>query len=608
MGKVHVRRVTLQAFRAFQDKQSSPVLPTTGLVGIRGRDLTTGVSSGSGKSTIPLAIAYAFGFCPFPATEQQNLYVNTPMQVELELETDTGLAILRRGKEFSLTHNGKVTQGSAKAVEEEIRKMVGLPTDLLEALSYRQQQERGRFLSMTDQEKKSFLGTLLGAEELETQIADSIKKSNALQVEVDQLRAVVEALTEAHPAPVEPPYELAPTLVEVPMPAEPNMQSLQVLVAARKECEARILKKHEEIKGGQVSPALRKKLADKNTELFTLRTYRDQKDRLTHEIEALSNGVCPTCSGPWLDERKLQGYHARMDLVDTHLAKLPRVAQEVTQLESEIEAAEKTERQSQDAQAQLVQLMKVQDDLIKNCMDEERVINVVKQERDTVRRQNEMNQSQVRWVEESNRRIKIAYEKAVAQHSQATAIISEKRSQLDTKARQVKEEADYAAALKSYLGSLFDEVLAQISSETNELLRNVPNTPTTTVTFMSEGVTAKGVTRQEIRPVVLKNGRQVSLKSGISGGQLESVELAVDLSITKVIGQRTGVRPGFMIFDESFSAHCMPTKEACLQVLKQAAQDCLILVVDHATELKDYFDQFIDIESERDVSRFAISG
>src|SRR3954469_18614848 len=106
MGRVHVRRITLQAFRAFQEKQSSPTLPRTGLVGIRGKDLRTGVSSGSGKSTIPLAIAYAFGFCPFPATEQQNVYTAQPMQVELELETDTGLSVIRRGKEFSVTNNG----------------------------------------------------------------------------------------------------------------------------------------------------------------------------------------------------------------------------------------------------------------------------------------------------------------------------------------------------------------------------------------------------------------------------------------------------------------------------------------------------------------------
>lgn len=608
MGQVHVRRITLQAFRAFQTKQSSPELPSHGLVGIRGRDLATGVSSGAGKSTVPLAIAYAFGFCPFPANQQQNWHTNLPMQVELELDTPTGPAIIRRGKEFSLTWNGKTTQGSAKAVEEEIRKMMGLPTNLLEALTYRQQQERGRFLSMTDQEKKSFLGTLLGAEELEQQIADSVKKSNALQVEVEQLAKVIEALSAQLTPPSEPVLEPVPEIKLLPLPPEPDMEPLRILEAALKECEARILKKHAENVSTQVSGKLRAEHTAKNAELSTVYRYRDQQERLEQEIAALSNGECPTCSGPWLDERKLSQKHQQLDIIKVTTATIPRRLAELARLEKEIATAEEAERASDELKQQLLGLMKVQGDLIKSSMEEGQRVNAAKREIEDVRGVNERQLLKVEWAKKANERALSDYKTHKAAYDKAVGALEVRKRELETKKQLVAEEADYAAALKAYLGGLFDEVLAQISTETNELLRNVPNTPTTTVTFVSDNVTQKGTTRQEIKPVIIKNGKQADLRSGISGGQLETVELAVDLSIAKVIGQRTGVRPGFMIFDESFSAHCVPTKEACMQVLKQAAQECLILVVDHATELRDYFDAFIDVESDRDVSSFSIQG
>jgi DNA repair exonuclease SbcCD ATPase subunit len=196
------------------------------------------------------------------------------------------------------------------------------------------------------------------------------------------------------------------------------------------------------------------------------------------------------------------------------------------------------------------------------------------------------------------------YETALAQYEALRNRIAVKNEEYKQLKKQADVEADYAAMVKSFLIAYFEEVLNEISAEANEVLKNIPNTPTTTVQFVTEVQTAKGVTRQEIRPVVTKNGVTINLESGVSGGQMESVELAVDLSVGKVIGGRTGVQPGFMIFDESFSSHCLPVKQACMAVLAQAATDCMILVVDHATELQDSFTSFIDVESEHDVSRF----
>ena len=160
-----------------------------------------------------------------------------------------------------------------------------------------------------------------------------------------------------------------------------------------------------------------------------------------------------------------------------------------------------------------------------------------------------------------------------------------------------------AAALKAFLGAIFDEILVEVSAETNELLRNLKNVATTSVTFVSDKVTEKGAVKQQIRPVILKNGVELDLEVELSGGQGDSVELAVDLGLSAVIGRRTGKRPGFLILDETFSALDVISKESCLEILQKAAADTLILVVDHSSEFSEAFSAYIDVESQNEVSR-----
>jgi DNA repair exonuclease SbcCD ATPase subunit len=666
MGRIHVRRITLQAFRAFQNKQSTYLLPLTGLVGIRGKDLKSGVSSGTGKSSIPLAITYALGFCPFPATQQQNWHTKLPMQVELELDTPQGPAILRRGKEFSLTIGGKTYEGSAKAVETEIRKLTGLPPNLLEALSYRQQQERGRFLKMTDAEKKEFLGVLLGAGELEEQIANSVTTSNKLQVEVDQLVVVIEALAAQLVVPSPPaiqsiePYrsQLAQADVELMWRVSPAVAAqaevatieakivtigvrprppfvpLETQIAALKTKRAECVSRVSALTAAELVE--RKRIYADVMAQNTLITQFDNDiavathiERDMYELEAeirhLGTSYCPTCKREWaeshiLKEEKmvlLREAKRKIALAHGHVAardelkkkrdalleawqtykqpNLEKLVEVRNMLDSQIAA----EQAGADNAKRLYDAEQAAEDVRLRAEFTE-PLRLARQKMDTTAAEVTAYQKkcadlelQIKYIERTNTAILEQYNQAMMQFEKSQANLNAKKDALDAKRKLAGEEADY-------------EVLVQISNETNELLRGIPNTPTTTVTFVSEAMNAKGVSRQEIKPVIIKNGQQIDLKSGISGGQLESVELAVDLSIARVIGQRTGVRPGFMIFDESFSAHCMPVKEACLQVLQKAAEDCLILVVDHATELRDYFTAFIDVTSENDVSSFAV--
>lgn len=674
MGRAHLRSLTLQACRSFQDRQTI-TFPRTGLVGVRGYNRDSGGSSGAGKSSIAVAIAYAFGYSPYPASKLQNWHSPLPLQVEVELDTPQGLSVLRRGKDFSLSVGGQTVKGSAKLVEEALAKLNGIPTNLMEVLTYRRQKKPIRFLTMSDDEKKELLGTLLGSNELEDQIAQAVTKSNTLQADYLKQCAIIEALkTQLGEEPQVPVYKDAGVTTGMLHAAEEKATKLQVEAAKLK---AEVDRLHAEMKEACAQPFpdfvpqgrtddLQAQYAEANRRVTALALLEQQEkatlkahsaihnqkiDALANElaqegaiakelgslmaeVDTLRKALCHTCKRPWDESGKvLAEKEGAIAHLEGRLSQLAEIRKEREALIADREA--KVNAWVQYSNQTLSNMVEIRSMIGKNIATEEAKNNEARA-RHEVERKNFVNtirneylqkimavpsaEVERQWVEAvqaaesakldlrllaaQNDAASKAYQAAKARYDKLKQDIAEKELAAQTTVKQAREEADYAAAVRAYMGSLFDQILVQISQATNDLLKRIPNTPTTTVTFSSESTTLKGKVNQRIKPVVTKNGIEIDLESGVSGGQLESIELAVDLSIVKVIGERTGVRPGFMIFDESFSAHCLPVKQACLEVLQMAAQDSLILVIDHATELRDYFTSFIDVESKRDVSRF----
>ena len=152
------------------------------------------------------------------------------------------------------------------------------------------------------------------------------------------------------------------------------------------------------------------------------------------------------------------------------------------------------------------------------------------------------------------------------------------------------------------MGSIFDEILGEIGEETTRIVSSMPNTHSVSIAFASCTETKKGSTRKAIAPVICKDGLQASLRS-LSGGQQTTIELAADLAIGTVVARRTGRMPGWLALDEAFDGMGIPTKEICMEVLRRYAKDRLVLVVDHATEIKEAFDSSIMVEMEGGNSR-----
>jgi DNA repair exonuclease SbcCD ATPase subunit len=180
MALIRIRQLTFRNFLSYLGETTID-FPDSGLVLIRGYNLDSGGSSGSGKSSILLAIQYALGICHLPATSLQSWLTEAPMGVELVLSVDDTEVTIARGRGTPVSVQVAGERVSGVEAEGRLERLLGLPSNLLEALTYRKQRNRGQFLSKRDAEKKEFLAALLGLGCYEEVVEGALKNISDLE-------------------------------------------------------------------------------------------------------------------------------------------------------------------------------------------------------------------------------------------------------------------------------------------------------------------------------------------------------------------------------------------------------------------------------------------
>jgi DNA repair exonuclease SbcCD ATPase subunit len=717
MGISLLRRVTFQSCRSIVGPVSLD-FPGPGLTLVQGVNKDTGGSSGSGKSSIGLGIQYAFGSCPFPATEMQNWDTEAPLSVQVEFTSPKGEAVeLVRGAKSHIVVNGQKTKGSVKAVNEKLQETVGLTPELLSALTYRKQKSPSVFLSMKDDDKKEFLSAVLGLKAFETAAEEAEAAKKELAVDLKAKQAV---LDNAHVRLSKAQADLKPLVLKEFDETKVNneRQNLAIASAGLARAQEAVAKKNEEIAGVNAGVAVnfkprqqelvaellafralpqptletaalfkaetetteaktafdlifgaeikekavlqatkttleneRAQLARQYAERHTLQKAIEQK---ALAVKALSETSCPTCNQSWQGDdckRTLEQEQAALAELQTKLesaieaGKLEHAKDmEILAMEEPTEAIERTKRARAKwelslekekavraqahathtaaiaAYAQKEVAIQQKAALLKNEMTNaanaataalsaelallQQTANVFAQEVDALKEKiaaADMELANVKW---SN-----TY--AETQHKQAQQAVAAIQAEVAMAGEVVESvrtrhnlEADLAAVLgrNGFLGSIFDEVLLEIAQVANKFLGSVPNTSDTTIFFVSETATTKAGERRTIVPTVTVRGHTGSFESALSGGMGTAVALAVDLALIEVVGNRTGVCPGWLFLDEAFEGLGLIEKEACLEILSIFAQERLVLVVDHDNQFKEMFSRTIQIRFADGVS------
>ena len=199
-----------------------------------------------------------------------------------------------------------------------------------------------------------------------------------------------------------------------------------------------------------------------------------------------------------------------------------------------------------------------------------------------------------------------AAEEAEARAQEAERVLTRTLDELatievnrDALKKWIAEERDFQALVgpKGFLGTIFDEILDEISKEATEIASVLPNVSQITVELRSTKTTLSKQTKKTILPVFHVHGEEVSLgwDQVFSGGQVAALDLAIDLAIGKVIARRTGVALGWLILDEPFFGLPAKETEEMLATLRVLATEILVIVIDHSSETQESFDNVLEV-------------
>lgn len=375
--------LSIRGFRSFQERATID-FPDHGLFNLKGVNHDTGGCSGSGKSSLILAISYALGYCPFPATALKS-WGSEVMDVSLTMSVDGKQVVIGRGD----GNNGLNIEGEKKItavarINEKLAQTIGLSPELLSALTYRGQKQPGLFLSKTDSEKKEFLSSLLGLDRIEEAVEEAKERLKQLEARASADKESIES----HPVGEEPPApEGIANLEQTIFSLQKNIQKLKAghldsvaqldreLAVPRQDLRSKLAvasresfvpeltqdfinltKTLQEVKE-RVQRAMqadadrhserRAELAALNAALRAAQAAGDRVQRIAKEIKGidaeimkLAEQVCPTCDQFWMKagERVKQLKEQKVKL-DAQALKEQLVAMNAEVIESDIELA-----------------------------------------------------------------------------------------------------------------------------------------------------------------------------------------------------------------------------------------------------------------------------
>jgi ABC-type uncharacterized transport system YnjBCD ATPase subunit len=163
------------------------------------------------------------------------------------------------------------------------------------------------------------------------------------------------------------------------------------------------------------------------------------------------------------------------------------------------------------------------------------------------------------------------------------AISKQQTEQLRLEALALAENELALLVGKRWQRAVLDEVLAEITAETNRILAYIPNTADFTISFET-------VERGEERDVIQRiwvGGVERSDPECMSGGQKSSIELASDLAVSTVLTARGLSRLQWMVLDEPFDGMGDVDRAAFVGLLRE--RQTLFLVSAHNPEFTEDF-------------------
>lgn len=579
MGLLRPTKLIMEGFRSFKERTEIN-FPESGSVLINGHYKGNSISSGSGKSSVLIAMSLALGYCDIPVTKLKN-WDSKSLYVSLTLTDGTNIYEIIIDPSLRLIENGIEQKGTSTAAKERLNDIIKTSSDLTKALTYRPQRTAGKFLTLTDSGIKDFLSGLLGLNEIEEAHSKLKEELKGLDSEIEIKTRTIENLKvnltnakNAHSSSV-PLVTLEANLTRAQLD-DSNAQSRLDLLVNNSEAESNLKDKLNQALAERqrilYAESVVMKCKNQNISL------RGSIERLTEEIKSIQLNLCPTCQREW-NQGQL--------LLET---KTKTINEAIEQM--------KVNLQSIRASEPLIDPIHKQE--IENKINEINVamgsLNAPLQDAQSAKRSSSMALNQAYAALNSYK----TSEKEIKRQEMSIAEMEEK-SEENIRNRAILFHAESLLSKSGFLGVIFDEVLLEITKKTNDMMSFVPNVNTFTLSASSVSVTQKGKVNQKIELSMNKDGKK-TYYGVMSGGQKTSAELCSDLAVRETILSRSGSNLGWVALDEAMDGLDPETKMEALDIIKSNVKG-LVIVVDHSTEIKEGFDQVIEIEYDGKESR-----
>jgi len=329
-----------------------------------------------------------------------------------------------------------------------------------------------------------------------------------------------------------------------------------------------------------------------------------ESNRLSTEINGMKEDVCPTCEQDWDKlaeyrdakienlkkiEKEMSGYPNNLVSLSTSAkARIDKLTNEVNLIN-----AEKIPLETSKALEQTLAAMSSIDAIVEKkkaeiSMEYQKKLNAfnlskseLQQTRMAISRELSDKMNSLQAAIQLLNSQKDGYDAQVKQAENTRKSMEEQNSAISLEIQKLEKDLsdkkiDYdlefnigsSLGKEGYLNAIFEETLDLIGEEATYLLGRVPNTTNTTISFKTTKETNKGKSsKKEINAYVTCDGDEAPIKT-LSGGERTVFDLVVDLAVIKIVEERTGNIPGWLILDESFEGLGPVEKEQIIELLK----------------------------------------
>jgi DNA repair exonuclease SbcCD ATPase subunit len=167
---------------------------------------------------------------------------------------------------------------------------------------------------------------------------------------------------------------------------------------------------------------------------------------------------------------------------------------------------------------------------------------------------------------------------------------------------EILQKTAEALSKNGFVGYLFDGILAELNSGTNQILKSMPLVSNFSLYFSPDKVSQSSGNISKVISYQIYSGNHPVNFESLSGAEKICVVMAVDEALDDVLSRRLGVKTGWKILDEQLMYVDEQNKSAILDFLSNRYSDRSIYIVDHASEFNAALEKRVYIIKENGIA------